>query len=70
MIYMTLITQFPIHEPTSQSLFFLSVSQPSFSRPPLILVSLDGFRKAYLNDHGSHIPVINKLRKSPAVLSL
>ncbi|XP_067427742.1 ectonucleotide pyrophosphatase/phosphodiesterase family member 1 [Thunnus thynnus] len=33
-----------------------------FSRPPLILVSLDGFRAEYLKDHGSHLPVINKLR--------
>lgn len=36
----------------------------SFSKPPLILVSLDGFRAEYLKDHSSHIPVINKLRKS------
>uniref|UniRef100_A0A3B4YV96 Ectonucleotide pyrophosphatase/phosphodiesterase 1 n=1 Tax=Seriola lalandi dorsalis TaxID=1841481 RepID=A0A3B4YV96_SERLL len=35
---------------------------PSFSRSPLILVSLDGFRAEYLRDHGSHIPIINKLR--------
>ncbi|XP_054474518.1 ectonucleotide pyrophosphatase/phosphodiesterase family member 1 [Anoplopoma fimbria] len=35
---------------------------PGFSRPPLILVSLDGFRSGYLNDHSSHLPVINKLR--------
>ncbi|XP_023270872.1 ectonucleotide pyrophosphatase/phosphodiesterase family member 1-like [Seriola lalandi dorsalis] len=33
-----------------------------FSRSPLILVSLDGFRAEYLRDHGSHIPIINKLR--------
>ncbi|XP_041661179.1 ectonucleotide pyrophosphatase/phosphodiesterase family member 1 isoform X2 [Cheilinus undulatus] len=36
---------------------------PSFSRPPLILVSLDGFRAEYLKDHSSHLPVINKLRR-------
>uniref|UniRef100_A0A8C9WTG5 Ectonucleotide pyrophosphatase/phosphodiesterase 1 n=1 Tax=Sander lucioperca TaxID=283035 RepID=A0A8C9WTG5_SANLU len=41
---------------------FLAVFPPSFSRPPLILVSLDGFRAKYLKDHGSHLPVINKLR--------
>ncbi|XP_033931933.1 ectonucleotide pyrophosphatase/phosphodiesterase family member 1 [Pseudochaenichthys georgianus] len=37
---------------------------PGFSRPPLILLSLDGFRAEYLKDHGSHLPVINKLRNS------
>lgn len=37
---------------------------PSFSRPPLILVSLDGFRAAYLKDHASHLPVISKLSES------
>ncbi|KAG7222733.1 hypothetical protein INR49_026342 [Caranx melampygus] len=35
---------------------------PGFSKPPLILVSLDGFRAAYLKDHSSHIPYINRLR--------
>ncbi|KAK2856098.1 hypothetical protein Q5P01_004833 [Channa striata] len=35
---------------------------PGFSRPPLILVSMDGFRAVYLKDHGSRLPVINKLR--------
>lgn len=35
-----------------------------FSRPPLILVSLDGFRAEYLKVHGSNLPVINKLRNS------
>ncbi|KAM9779172.1 ectonucleotide pyrophosphatase/phosphodiesterase family member 1 isoform X1 [Syngnathus typhle] len=35
---------------------------PSFTRPPLILVSLDGFRAKYLKDHGDHLPVISKLR--------
>ncbi|KAM8846649.1 ectonucleotide pyrophosphatase/phosphodiesterase family member 1 [Synchiropus picturatus] len=33
-----------------------------YSRSPLIVVSLDGFRSQYLTDHSSHIPVINKLR--------
>ncbi|XP_034555534.1 ectonucleotide pyrophosphatase/phosphodiesterase family member 1 [Notolabrus celidotus] len=37
---------------------------PGFSRPPLILVSLDGFRAEYLKDHSSHLPVINKLRRT------
>ncbi|XP_061563005.1 ectonucleotide pyrophosphatase/phosphodiesterase family member 1 [Cololabis saira] len=35
---------------------------PGFDKPPLILVSLDGFRARYLKDHKSHIPIINKLR--------
>ncbi|XP_041716860.1 ectonucleotide pyrophosphatase/phosphodiesterase family member 3 isoform X3 [Coregonus clupeaformis] len=34
----------------------------SFSKPPLILVSMDGFRAGYLKDYGSLLPVINKLR--------
>uniref|UniRef100_A0A7N6FF19 Ectonucleotide pyrophosphatase/phosphodiesterase 1 n=1 Tax=Anabas testudineus TaxID=64144 RepID=A0A7N6FF19_ANATE len=42
---------------------FPSVFPSSFSKPPLILVSLDGFRAEYLKDHGSHLPVINKLRR-------
>uniref|UniRef100_A0A8C3A878 Ectonucleotide pyrophosphatase/phosphodiesterase 1 n=1 Tax=Cyclopterus lumpus TaxID=8103 RepID=A0A8C3A878_CYCLU len=42
--------------------FFLSVLPHSFSRPPLILVSLDGFRSQYLEDHSSHLRIINKLR--------
>nr|XP_046228591.1 ectonucleotide pyrophosphatase/phosphodiesterase family member 1 [Scatophagus argus] len=37
---------------------------PGFSRSPLILVSLDGFRAKYLKDHGSRLPVINKLRNA------
>ncbi|XP_072219029.1 ectonucleotide pyrophosphatase/phosphodiesterase family member 1 [Leuresthes tenuis] len=37
---------------------------PGFSKPPLILVSLDGFRAKYLKDHESHLPTINKLRNS------
>ncbi|CAN9507815.1 unnamed protein product [Ophioblennius macclurei] len=44
------------------------VQQPrcpaGFSKPPLLLVSLDGFRAGYLKDHITHIPVINKLRNS------
>lgn len=43
--------------------FFFLLSSFSFSKPPLILVSLDGFRAEYLKDHNSHLPVINKLRK-------
>ncbi|KAM6906573.1 ectonucleotide pyrophosphatase/phosphodiesterase family member 1 isoform 1-T1 [Lycodopsis pacificus] len=39
---------------------------PGFSRPPLILVSLDGFRAEYLKEHCSHLPVINKLRNNGA----
>ncbi|XP_071323646.1 ectonucleotide pyrophosphatase/phosphodiesterase family member 1 [Trachinotus anak] len=39
---------------------------PGFSKPPLILVSLDGFRAEYLKDHGSHIPIITKLRNAGA----
>ncbi|KAF0023677.1 hypothetical protein F2P81_024307 [Scophthalmus maximus] len=35
-----------------------------FARPPLILVSLDGFRSGYLNDHGSHLPIIGRLRNA------
>ncbi|KAG7508531.1 ectonucleotide pyrophosphatase/phosphodiesterase family member 1-like [Solea senegalensis] len=35
---------------------------PGFFRPPLILVSLDGFRAEYLKDHAGHLPIINKLR--------
>uniref|UniRef100_A0A8C8MIV1 SMB domain-containing protein n=1 Tax=Oncorhynchus tshawytscha TaxID=74940 RepID=A0A8C8MIV1_ONCTS len=34
----------------------------SFSKPPLILVSMDGFRAGYLKAYGSLLPVINKLR--------
>uniref|UniRef100_A0A8K9WWI6 SMB domain-containing protein n=1 Tax=Oncorhynchus mykiss TaxID=8022 RepID=A0A8K9WWI6_ONCMY len=33
-----------------------------FSKPPLILVSMDGFRAGYLKAYGSLLPVINKLR--------
>uniref|UniRef100_A0A8C9WTW0 Ectonucleotide pyrophosphatase/phosphodiesterase 1 n=1 Tax=Sander lucioperca TaxID=283035 RepID=A0A8C9WTW0_SANLU len=53
------INYFPNYRNAS---LFLAVFPPSFSRPPLILVSLDGFRAKYLKDHGSHLPVINKLR--------
>ncbi|XP_069030126.1 ectonucleotide pyrophosphatase/phosphodiesterase family member 1 [Embiotoca jacksoni] len=35
-----------------------------FSRPPLILVSLDGFRAKYLEDHKNYMPIINKLRNA------
>uniref|UniRef100_A0A665WKF0 Ectonucleotide pyrophosphatase/phosphodiesterase family member 1-like n=1 Tax=Echeneis naucrates TaxID=173247 RepID=A0A665WKF0_ECHNA len=35
-----------------------------FSRSPLILISLDGFRAEYLKDHASHIPILNKLRNA------
>ncbi|KAI3364194.1 hypothetical protein L3Q82_011011, partial [Scortum barcoo] len=41
-----------------------SVFPSSFSKPPLILVSLDGFRAEYLKDHSSHLRVINKLRNA------
>lgn len=40
----------------------------SFSKSPLFLVSLDGFRAEYLKDHSTHIPVISKLRKSATML--
>uniref|UniRef100_A0A4W5N2Y8 Ectonucleotide pyrophosphatase/phosphodiesterase 1 n=1 Tax=Hucho hucho TaxID=62062 RepID=A0A4W5N2Y8_9TELE len=33
-----------------------------FSKPPLILVSMDGFRAGYLKAYGSLLPVISKLR--------
>ncbi|KAI1897715.1 hypothetical protein AGOR_G00086130 [Albula goreensis] len=32
------------------------------SRPPVILVSLDGFRASYLRNHGNLLPVISKLK--------
>ncbi|XP_056150100.1 ectonucleotide pyrophosphatase/phosphodiesterase family member 1 isoform X2 [Lampris incognitus] len=35
---------------------------PGFSKPPLILVSMDGFRAGYLKSYASLLPVINKLR--------
>ncbi|XP_023695157.1 ectonucleotide pyrophosphatase/phosphodiesterase family member 1 isoform X1 [Paramormyrops kingsleyae] len=34
----------------------------SFSKSPLILVSMDGFRAGYLEDHGKHLPAISKMR--------
>uniref|UniRef100_A0A671Q8U5 Ectonucleotide pyrophosphatase/phosphodiesterase family member 1-like n=1 Tax=Sinocyclocheilus anshuiensis TaxID=1608454 RepID=A0A671Q8U5_9TELE len=34
-----------------------------FSEPPLLLVSLDGFRAEYMEAYSSLLPVINKLRK-------
>ncbi|XP_053502478.1 ectonucleotide pyrophosphatase/phosphodiesterase family member 1 isoform X1 [Ictalurus furcatus] len=35
----------------------------SFSKPPLILISLDGFRAEYLKVYGGQLPTISKLRK-------
>ncbi|XP_028997486.1 ectonucleotide pyrophosphatase/phosphodiesterase family member 1 [Betta splendens] len=37
---------------------------PGFSRAPLILVSLDGFRAEYLKDHGPQLPVLSRLRSA------
>ncbi|XP_051510695.1 ectonucleotide pyrophosphatase/phosphodiesterase family member 1-like [Myxocyprinus asiaticus] len=34
-----------------------------FSKPPLLLVSMDGFRAGYMNAYCSLLPIINKLRK-------
>uniref|UniRef100_A0A8C9R878 Ectonucleotide pyrophosphatase/phosphodiesterase 1 n=1 Tax=Scleropages formosus TaxID=113540 RepID=A0A8C9R878_SCLFO len=34
----------------------------SFSKSPVILVSMDGFRAGYLDVHKDHLPVISKLR--------
>uniref|UniRef100_A0A673NG35 Ectonucleotide pyrophosphatase/phosphodiesterase family member 1-like n=1 Tax=Sinocyclocheilus rhinocerous TaxID=307959 RepID=A0A673NG35_9TELE len=34
-----------------------------FSKPPLLLVSLDGFRAGYMKAYSSLLPVISKLRK-------
>ncbi|XP_056619911.1 ectonucleotide pyrophosphatase/phosphodiesterase family member 1 isoform X1 [Triplophysa dalaica] len=34
-----------------------------FSKPPLILVSLDGFRAGYMDAYSGLLPVINKLKK-------
>uniref|UniRef100_UPI003AAC8A05 ectonucleotide pyrophosphatase/phosphodiesterase family member 1 n=1 Tax=Centroberyx gerrardi TaxID=166262 RepID=UPI003AAC8A05 len=34
---------------------------PGFSKPPLILVSMDGFRAGYLEAYGSRLPVLKKL---------
>ncbi|XP_031437344.1 ectonucleotide pyrophosphatase/phosphodiesterase family member 1 [Clupea harengus] len=34
-----------------------------FSRPPLILVSLDGFRASYMNSYERLLPVLSKLKK-------
>ncbi|XP_072527207.1 ectonucleotide pyrophosphatase/phosphodiesterase family member 1-like isoform X2 [Salminus brasiliensis] len=34
-----------------------------FSKPPLILISLDGFRAGYLKSYGSLLPAISKLKK-------
>uniref|UniRef100_A0A8C4E4P0 Ectonucleotide pyrophosphatase/phosphodiesterase 1 n=1 Tax=Dicentrarchus labrax TaxID=13489 RepID=A0A8C4E4P0_DICLA len=67
-VCVVLIIQFP-HSQTHLSVIkhcssSLSVSPSSFSKPPLILVSLDGFRAEYLKDHGNRLPVIKKLRNS------
>ncbi|XP_026993795.2 ectonucleotide pyrophosphatase/phosphodiesterase family member 1 [Tachysurus fulvidraco] len=35
----------------------------SFSKPPLLLISLDGFRAGYLNVYGDKLPNIKKLRQ-------
>lgn len=58
------VTLVPLHKPAA-CLFFLFLFPHSFSKTPLILVSLDGFRASYLKDHASHLPVISKIRKSP-----
>ncbi|XP_072527210.1 ectonucleotide pyrophosphatase/phosphodiesterase family member 1-like isoform X2 [Salminus brasiliensis] len=34
-----------------------------FSKPPLILISMDGFKAGYLKSYGSHLPTISKLSK-------
>ncbi|XP_028295941.1 ectonucleotide pyrophosphatase/phosphodiesterase family member 1 isoform X2 [Gouania willdenowi] len=44
--------------------FQRSQCPPGFSKSPLILVSLDGFRSEYLKDHISHMPIIDKLRNN------
>lgn len=58
------VTLVPPHK-LAACLFILFFIPNSFSKPPLILVSLDGFRASYLKDHASHLPVISKIRKSP-----
>ncbi|CAL8317853.1 unnamed protein product [Merluccius merluccius] len=44
-----------------------NIGQPQcpagFSKPPVILISMDGFRASYLKAHGSLMPVISKLRR-------
>uniref|UniRef100_A0A8C5H466 Ectonucleotide pyrophosphatase/phosphodiesterase family member 1-like n=1 Tax=Gouania willdenowi TaxID=441366 RepID=A0A8C5H466_GOUWI len=57
------------HYKKTQLLMNISVSHlclflRSFSKSPLILVSLDGFRSEYLKDHISHMPIIDKLRNN------
>ncbi|XP_036003196.1 ectonucleotide pyrophosphatase/phosphodiesterase family member 1 isoform X1 [Fundulus heteroclitus] len=42
---------------------------PGFSKPPLLLVSLDGFRAAYLKDHKNQMPIINRLRTAGTTTS-
>lgn len=56
------VTLVPPHKPAT---YFFFLFPHSFSKPPLILVSLDGFRASYLKDHASDLPVISKIRKSP-----
>uniref|UniRef100_A0A8C5CA00 Ectonucleotide pyrophosphatase/phosphodiesterase 1 n=1 Tax=Gadus morhua TaxID=8049 RepID=A0A8C5CA00_GADMO len=34
-----------------------------FSKPPVILISMDGFRAGYLKAYGSMLPVLSKLRR-------
>ncbi|KAJ3606213.1 hypothetical protein NHX12_025733, partial [Muraenolepis orangiensis] len=36
---------------------------PGFSKPPVVLVSMDGFRASYLKVHGGVLPVLRKLRR-------
>lgn len=46
----------------------MNVSLLSFIRPPLIMVSVDGFRASYLKKGKSVIPNINKLSTSASVV--
>lgn len=48
--------------------FQLNVSLLSFIRPPLIMVSVDGFRASYLKKGKSVIPNINKLSTPGSVV--
>uniref|UniRef100_A0A8C2J004 Ectonucleotide pyrophosphatase/phosphodiesterase 1 n=1 Tax=Cyprinus carpio TaxID=7962 RepID=A0A8C2J004_CYPCA len=52
---------------TRHALLCIPFSTPQcpvgFSKPPLLLVSLDGFRAGYMEAYSSLLPVINKLRK-------
>lgn len=47
----------------------MKVSLLSFIRPPLIMVSVDGFRASYLKKGKSVIPNINKLSTSASVVT-